>query len=153
MKKSKNYIFEKKTNPHATAEPSDKSSPDYKVGYGKPPKHTQFKKGQSGNAKGRPKGAKNIETIVKQELNDKVKVTLGGKTKKLTKLEIAMKQIADKAAKGDPKALAMMFSLAKEYCAPTTFSSALTAWPTADELAILEDVVEFNLMIKNLKDE
>jgi hypothetical protein len=39
---------------------------DYKVGYGRPPKHTRFKPGQSGNSKGRPKGRKNNRNIVRE---------------------------------------------------------------------------------------
>ena len=39
----------------------------YEVGYGKPPVHTQFKPGQSGNPKGRPKGAKNKRPKLNEE--------------------------------------------------------------------------------------
>ena len=35
----------------------------YAVGWGKPPRHTRFKKGQSGNPKGRPPGSKNMNTL------------------------------------------------------------------------------------------
>ena len=37
---------------------------EYEVGYGKPPKDSQFKKGESGNKRGRPKGVKNLKTEV-----------------------------------------------------------------------------------------
>lgn len=45
---------------------------DYEVGYGKPPKRTRFKKGQSGNPKGRPKGAKGFTASLKREMESKV---------------------------------------------------------------------------------
>ena len=43
-------------------------SRDYDVGYKKPPKHGRFRKGRSGNAKGRPKGGKNLKTELMEEL-------------------------------------------------------------------------------------
>src|SRR5262245_12533366 len=49
------------------------------VGYGRPPRHTRFKRGQSGNPKGRPKGSKNIRSEVCQILTDPILVKVGGK--------------------------------------------------------------------------
>jgi Family of unknown function (DUF5681) len=43
--------------------PRDKDG-DYEVGYGKLPRHTRFVKGQSGNPRGRPPGAKNLKTML-----------------------------------------------------------------------------------------
>ena len=47
---------------------------DYEVGYGKPPRHTRFVKGQSGNPRGRPPGAKNMKTLLTKALNELVLV-------------------------------------------------------------------------------
>lgn len=77
---------------------------DYKVGYCKPPKHSQFKKGQSGNPKGRPKGQRNMATEIADELNEKVRVDDNGKVKKLRKRRVIIKTLANKAMKGDVRA-------------------------------------------------
>ena len=74
------------------------------VGYGRPPKKNQFKPGQSGNPKGRPKGARNIANLVDQELDRKVAVTEDGKRRYLSKRQLAARQQVNKAAQGDPKA-------------------------------------------------
>jgi hypothetical protein len=77
---------------------------DSEVGYGKPPKHSQFKKGQSGNPRGRPRGAKNSATLFNEALDEKVVTTEKGRCRKITKREAMFKQLANRSAQGDPKA-------------------------------------------------
>ena len=89
---------------------NDKNKP-YEVGYGKPPQHTRFQPGKSGNPQGRPKGAKNLATIVNNAIKEKVVVTENGKRKKKSKLEVAIMQLVNKAAVGDHKALTQLLSL------------------------------------------
>ena len=52
-------------------------SRDYEIGYGKPPKKHQFKPGQSGNRKGRPKGTKNTATLLREILDRKIELRTG----------------------------------------------------------------------------
>jgi hypothetical protein len=86
---------------------------DYEVGYGKPPKEHRFKKGQSGNPSGRPKGRLNMATVIERELHEKVVVNENGERKTITKLEAAMKQVANKAASGDLRAFQQVTGLAR----------------------------------------
>jgi RNA polymerase-interacting CarD/CdnL/TRCF family regulator len=79
--------------------------PDYEVGYRKPPKHAQFQSGQSGNPRGRPKGTLNVRTILDRAVRERVTIIEKGKQKSITKLEAAAKQLANKAASGDLRAL------------------------------------------------
>lgn len=93
---------------------SDADDRDYAVGYGKPPLHTRFRSGQSGNARGRPKNARNSATIVREALTARVKLKDEGRTRSMSKLEVSMTQLANKAASGDLKAIAMVISLYRE---------------------------------------
>lgn len=81
---------------------------DDEVGYKKPPRKNQFKKGQSGNPKGRSKGARNFSTELAAELNTRIPVTENGKRKKLTKRKVITKQVVGAAMAGDAKALAVI---------------------------------------------
>jgi hypothetical protein len=85
----------------------------YKVGYGKPPKHSRFRKGISGNRKGRPKGKRNIATILRAILEEQITVREGRVWKTFTKLEAALKQLTDKAASGDLIALRQLTALVR----------------------------------------
>jgi hypothetical protein len=78
------------------------SSDDYEVGYKKPPKKSRFKPGSSGNPKGRPKGSKNLSTILRQRLNKKVQVAENGRRKLITVEEVIVARMVTDAAAGDP---------------------------------------------------
>jgi|HubBroStandDraft_1064217.scaffolds.fasta_scaffold233481_2 hypothetical protein len=87
---------------------NDDSQP---VGFGKPPKATQFKKGQSGNPKGRPKGKPNMATVILRTTQVKVPINEKGRRREVTKFEVAMMQLSNKAAGGDLRALDLMTRL------------------------------------------
>src|SRR3984893_3415517 len=96
---------------------------EYRVGKGKPPRHTRFQKGQSGNPTGRPKGSKNVATLLEQVLNERVVVTENGKRKRITKLQAMLKQLANKAASGDHRDIKMLMPLAETCIAPSNAAS------------------------------
>ena len=91
-----------------------KKKGDYKVGYGKPPATSRFKKGKSGNPKGRPKGSRNFASDLKVVLNTKVKVTEDGEQKTVTSQLAIMMQLRAQALNGNPKAMDKIITLAKE---------------------------------------
>lgn len=92
---------------------------EYSVGKGKPPHHTRFQKGQSGNPKGRLRGSKNVATLLAQVLRERVVITENGRRKTITKLEAMLKQLANKAASGDHRAIKLLISLAGTYMPST----------------------------------
>ena len=82
------------------AERGEGPSPDDEVGYGKPPKQHRFKPGQSGNPRGRPKGAMSLRTALAREMNQKISVTDNGRPIRISKLQAIIKAQTIKAAKG-----------------------------------------------------
>ena len=85
--------------------------PTDKVGYKHPPQHSQFKKGESGNPKGRPKGTKNLRTDLAEELTEKIIVTEGGQQLQVSKQRAMVKSMMAKAMKGDTSAAKALFNL------------------------------------------
>ena len=92
------------------------------VGYGRPPAKSQFKKGTSGNPRGRPKHSKNMKTIIREALTAPVTVREGERTRRVPKIEgIVLRQV-EAALKGDEKA-------------------AITALKMAQQVGLLEETV------------
>jgi hypothetical protein len=87
---------------------SDTKDRDYEVGFSKPPKHTQFHKGRSGNPKGRARGSRNASTLLDEALSERVIVAENGRRRKVTKLEAVLTQLVNKAAQGDHRATRLL---------------------------------------------
>ena len=83
----------------------------YEVGYCKPPRGAGFKKGQSGNPRGRPPGSKNLTTLLIDALNETVTITENGRRHKITKREAVIKQLVNKSASADPRSLKILLDL------------------------------------------
>lgn len=83
----------------------------YKVGYGKPPKKAQFKRGRSGNPKGRPKGSLNLATDLSSELGEKITVREEGRYQRVSKHRALIKSLMAKALQGDIKATITLLTL------------------------------------------
>ena len=84
---------------------------DYTVGYGRPPRHGQFKKGRSGNPRGRPKGTRNLATDLEEELSALILVRGGTQSKRISKQWAMVKALLAKAIKGDTKAISIALSM------------------------------------------
>jgi hypothetical protein len=108
---------------------NDDSNDDYRVGPGKPPKHTRFKPGQSGNPQGRPKGKVNLHAAVERELMRLVKVNESGNERRFTKQQMLAHTLIHRAIKGDHKAAELVFRTfgpPKESEATATFEAPTT---------------------------
>jgi len=98
-----------KTGDHTRRKTS--TSNDYEVGYGRPPVKTQFQPGQSGNRKGRPKAARNVNSIIRDSVFKLREATIDGKKKRMTQFEIGVHQLMNKFMTGDAKAAAQVLAL------------------------------------------
>jgi Family of unknown function (DUF5681) len=92
---------------------TDAANPDTKVGYKRPPLHTRFRPGMSGNPRGRQKGVRNFAADVKRTLEIPVTLTENGKSKRVSTQEALILRLREKALKGDARALETLLSLAR----------------------------------------
>ena len=83
-----------------------------KVGYGSPPEHTRWVKGQSGNPRGRPRGKVSFASDLAAELSETIQVSEGGKPKRITKQRALLKSLVTSGIKGDVRAAQLMMNWA-----------------------------------------
>ena len=106
---------------------------DYTVGYGKPPAHTRFRKGQSGNPRGRPRGSKSMASLLEDVLRQQISVTEQGQMRRISKREGVLTALVAKALRGDVKAIIALVGLTDAAADPET-KDPLTA--------LLEDIAK-----------
>lgn len=111
------------------------------VGYKKPPKATQFRSGQSGNPKGRPKGAKNFGTVIEKELNMRVEVTENGRRRKISKREAVAKQLVNKAASGDTKSIPILLNETRAREQSDNVVATSDAYQAAEDKLVMAHIV------------
>ncbi len=118
-----------------------KSGDRYKVGYRRPPISTRFQPGQSGNPKGRPKGARNNVSMAQDALEQTIRVRTNGTAQIMTVREAAYRRLAERAVGGDLKALQFLLGLENQQ------DPAGSSQPDADmfsnrALEIVEDFLD-----------
>jgi predicted ATPase len=112
---------------------------NFEVGFGRPPRHSQFVKGKSGNPKGRPKGSQNLATIFEKVGRERITVTENGRSRTLTKKHAAVLQLTNKSVSGDTKALRDYLHLTQTYEA-----AQQNGTPVSDErdTAVMESILK-----------
>ncbi|MCA3643288.1 MAG: hypothetical protein IOC63_15795 [Methylobacterium sp.] len=116
----------------------------YEVGYAKPPAETRFRKGQSGNPRGRPKGARNklpalheerLKDIVLAEAYRDIKVHDGDRQVTVPMAEAIVRSMALKAARGDHRSQKLFAELLNR--TETALKASHDAW--------LETAIEYKV--------
>ena len=117
-----------------TDDPVDREPEDV-VGYGRPPRHSQFKPGQSGNRRGRPKQRRKVEDFVHDVLHQKTWISLGGKRKRVTAVEAILYRLLEQSLKGDIKAARLLIEM--KASRPDTEDHSTASLLLDEDLAIL----------------
>jgi hypothetical protein len=145
------HVIRDAANGHAHAKPSGRSdgrhdSDTYAVGYGRPPVHSRFKPGQSGNTRGRQKQSRNMRTVLQQVLSEDMQIRESGRVRRMATFEALVRTTLNRAFKGDPKAMASLLVLVK-HCGYGADHDA----PAAELLsgtnfkAIIDDYIDRNV--------
>lgn len=119
--------------------PSKDNNATYEIGFCRPPEHSKFRKGRSGNAKGRPKGVLNLAAILERVLQAKVAIDENGVCRTVSKLELALEKLVELAVKGDLAALRLLTTLVAS--AVEKDVTTLTNQLAAADLKVLQSVL------------
>jgi Family of unknown function (DUF5681) len=114
---------------------------DYEVGYKRPPSHTRFQKGRSGNPRGRPKGARNLATDLAEELGEVIEVRENGTVLRISKQRAVIKSLTALTLKGNARAAAQLLALAVRLQEAARSDDAVAPSLSTDEAAVMEEYV------------
>ena len=109
---------------------------DYEIGYGKPPRHTRFQRGRSGNPNGRPKGAQNLATLLSEALNEMVTVAENGRRRKISKRQAIITQLINRSAQADLKATQILLPVMQDVERRSETAPAEADFDAADQKVI-----------------
>ena len=115
----------------------DTSDDGFAVGYKKPPRHSRFQRGRSGNPRGRQKGVRNLATDVKRTLAVPVRLNEQGKARRVSTQEAALLRLREKALKGEARSLKQFLELAQTFNNGNPVESAGGTALAAEDQAIL----------------
>jgi Family of unknown function (DUF5681) len=113
---------------------------DYEVGYGRPPRHTRFENGQSGNPRGRPRGTKNLKTLLCEALNEPVIVTENGGQRKVSKREAIITQLVNRSATADLRAIKILLDILRDLESQSDPAAPETSSFTAADEKVIEQL-------------
>jgi hypothetical protein len=125
---------------------TEEATDNYEVGYGKPPKHTQFLKGSSGNPKGRPKKALDFAEQLLRAARVPVTITENGRRVRRRRCDVAILQLLNKTMAGDMKAMNKFFDLfprALDKEALAAAQQSKDAWKYADADSLTDGQLEW----------
>ena len=94
--------------------PESNAVAPYQVGYRRPPLHTRFQPGVSGNPSGRAKGSQNFKTLLDRILKEEIPLLDGDRSRKVSKAEAITRRLVIGALKGDLRSMFALFRLAEQ---------------------------------------
>src|SRR6516165_6097918 len=88
---------------------------DYEIGYGRPPRSTQFKPEISGNPRGRPKGMKSVAKSLDEALSRRLTIQENGRERKMSAQDVIIRGLVNDAARRNSRAVKLLFALIDRY--------------------------------------
>ena len=117
---------------------AESSEDDFKIGYKRPPRHSRFQPGKSGNPRGRQKSVRNLGSDVKRTLETPVRLNERGKAKRVSTQEAVLLRLREKALKGDGRSLDRLLALAQIFNNGAAIESLGGKAEAAEDQALLD---------------